>query len=382
MSLFASAAGNEIVRGSLLIPLVGAWTADLYLASSNNLSGTIPIVIGNLTLSGTVVRSQTYGGQTRARIVAGSGGWRTEISAQGYGSSSGVKLSTVVRDAAAACGEAVSVANDTTIGPGYARAADIASDVLWQLLLQGIIPAWYVDPKGVTQLTAWPSIPVRTPFTVTDQRPDEGIAVIATEDYASWLPGCTFSNPLLAGTLTNLGVHYIWGASGDFRFEVQTGADNLTASFDAIVQKQIAPTRYYGRYSYTISNPSPTTIDASPVNQRIGLPDLQNVPIRADSISTYTPPDGGACDIMFLDGVPTQPICVWTAGAPTMAQLLGGSNPVARLGDQVQVFLQPSTPIVGIITILGVPNPFQGVATVLNPISGAIVNGSATVSSA
>lgn len=373
---FSSVNGFSIIEGSLLIPLVGAWTADVALASDQAVSGRVSVVVGNLTLSGSVIRSTAYGGQTKARLVAGAGGWRTEIGAQGYGSPSGVKLSTVVQDAANACGETVNVASDTTIGPGYARVADIASDVLWQLLGQQIIPAWRVDTGGTTLLSPWPTKPVRSTFTVTDQRPDQGIAVIATEDYAAWLPGCTFTSPLLDGQFTNMGVHYIWTRDGNFRFEVMTGADNLTASFDAIVQKQVAPTRFYGRYSYTISNPSSSTVDASPVDKSLGLPDLQSVPIVADSISTYVPPDGGKCHIQFLDGVPTQPICVWTDEAPTMASILGGSNPVARQGDPTTSFLQPTLPIQGLLN----GQPFTGVITVVNPISGRIVSGSPVVS--
>lgn len=379
MTSFASVAGAPIVEGSLLVPSVGVWTADVYLASSNAIAGQVTVQIGNLSLVGTVYRCQVYGGQARARLVGGAGGWRSEVQPQGYGSPSGVRLSTVLGDLARACGETVNVASDTSIGYGFARCNQVASDVLWQMVAQGIVPAWRVDVTGITQLTAWPATTIQTPFVVTDHRPDEGIVTVATEDYASWLPGCSFTDPTLNGaTYMNMASHYIWTSDGKFRFEVMVGADNIVGSFDAIVAKSVAPTRFHGRYGYTISNPTTTSVDAEPKNSTLGLPSLQNVPLRSDSIATYTPPDGGDCDIMFLDGVPTAPICVWTAGAPTMAQLLGGSNPVARQGDQVQVFLPPTLPLSG--TVGG--SPFTGVATITNPISGSITQGSPTVSTA
>lgn len=337
MSYFATVNGASIIEGSLLIPQVGIWTADVFLAADTAINGPVPVTIGNLTLQGTSFRSQSYGGQTRARLVGGAGGWRNEIVAQGYGAASGVLLSTVLRDAATACGEQISIASDLVIGTAYARAADIASDMLWQLLSQGLIASWYVDQNGVTQTKAWPSTTINTPFTVTSQNPDEGTVEIATEDYASWMPGCSFTNPLVNGTLTNLGVHYLWGKKGDFRFVVMTGADNLTASFDAVVQKQIAPTRYHGRYEYTVTNPSTTTIDCEPVDPSIGLPSLQNVPLTGDSISSYDPPEGATCHIMFLNGWPTKPVCVWTAGNGTKAGLLGGGAAVARVGDTITI---------------------------------------------
>ena len=286
----------------------------------------------------------------------------------------------MIQDAAQAAGEKINVPNDTTIGNAYTRLHGIASDTLWEMIAQGFIPAWYIDPSGVTQAASWPSSAISTPFTVTDQRPDEGLVVIATEDYASWMPGCTFTNPLLDGNYTSGGVNYVWSNDGTFRFEVLTGTtDRFLGALQAFIQRQVAPARYYGRYEYTISNPSSSTVDASPVDSTAGLPDLQNVPIVADSISSYTPPDGGTCHVMFLNGLPTKPICVWTAEAPTMASLLQGTNPVARLGDQTQSFLPPTLPLMGFVNGT---TPFAGTVTIATPISGVITQGSPVTNTA
>lgn len=385
MSFFASVNGLQIVSGSLVLPLVGVWTADLHLASSQAVSGSVTVVIGNLTLTGFAYRPETYGGQTRVRLVGGYGGWRKLITAQGYGSDNGVQMSTVLQDAASSVGEKVNIVSDVSVGNGYARfafASSVASDVLWQMVELGFMPAWYVDPEGMTQTGPWPSPTIATPFTVTDQKPDEGMIVVATEDYASWLPGCSFTNPLLNGSYTSAGVHYVWGAGGDFRFEVLTSTDppgdpppgdRVLGPIQQVIQKEIAPLRLHGKYRYTISNPSTTTIDASPKNTTIGLPELQNVPLMADSIATYTPPDGGDCIVEFLDGY--IPICTWTAQKPTVASLLGGTNPVARLGDQVQVFLPPVVPFVSVTP------PATGTFQIASPLTGLITQGSSTVNS-
>ena len=327
MSFFASVAGFQIVAGQLMIPLSGPWTADVHLATDSAVTGKVAVVVGNLTLQGFVYRSQAYGGQTRARLVGGAGGWRTTIPEQGYGSGSGVRLSHVAQDAATACGETVSVPNDVSLGPAYARIEGPASDVLWSLVAQGFAASWYVDPDGVTQLAAWPSTTVATPFTVTDQAPDEGRITIATEDYASWMPGCSFTNPLISGTFVNGGVNYVWTDDGQFRFEVLTGTtDRLLGALRAIIDSRVAGLRFYGRYEYRISNPSATTIDASPVDSTRGLPDLQNVPIVSDSIATYVPPVGGLCRIQFVNGTQTRPECVWTQGTAKQAAIAGGAS--------------------------------------------------------
>jgi hypothetical protein len=392
MSFFASCNGLQVVGGTLLIPLVGAWTADLQLATAQQVSGQVQVVIGNLTLQGFVFRSESYGGQVRARLVGGYGGWRTSIMPQGYGTNQGVKLSTVLQDAAAACGEQLNVFADTTIGQAFVRVnfgTSVASDVLWQMIRLGYMTAWYIAPSGVTMTGPWPLSTVSTPFTVTDQRPEEGIVVIATEDYASWMPGATFSNPLLTGTYTSAGVQYVWDNEGSFRFEVLTGIaspngmeDRVLGPIQQIIQKEIAPTRFFGRYGYTISNPSTTTIDGSPTDTTLGLPDVQNVPLTGDSLASYTPPSGGTAHIQFVNGDPTKPVCVWTeadsANGPTditLAPQASGQSGVARVTDSVIVMFPPLVQLAG--TVGGLP--FVGVATITTPAIGTIQTGSATV---
>lgn len=382
MAYFASCNGLPIVGGQLLIPRVGAWTADLHLATQQPVSGAATVVIGNLTLAGAVFRSDVYGGQVRARLVGGAGGWRTSIPAQGYGNPAGVKLSTVLNDAAGACGEKVSIAADASIGNAFVRVnfdTSVASDVLWELVARGIIAAWYVAPNGVTQTAAWPSAAITTPFTVVDQRPDEGVVVVATEDYASWMPGCTFTAPQLSRTYTSAGVHYVWGDDGTFRFEVLTGSseDRVLSPLQQMIQKEIAGHRFFGRYEYSVSSPTSTTIDGSPTDTTLGLPDLQNVLLCSDSIATYTPSAGSKAHVQFLNGSPMRPICVWTDQTPTVAQLLGGANPVARQGDLVQSFLPPTLPVT---FTSGPASPGTGFITVASPISGVIAQGSPTVS--
>ena len=217
MSFFASVAGLQVVGGSLMVPALGPWTADLQLAGAQAVSGSVPMVIGNLTLVGYVVRSTQYGGQTRARLVGGYGGWRTTVNDQGYGG--GVLLSHVLSDVAGACGEQIAPAGGL-VGSAWARFQGPASDTLWQLLGQGLIPGWYVAPNGVTMPMTWPSTTVNTPFTVTDQAPDEGRCTIATEDYASWLPGNTFTAPTVPTAQTVSMVRHDVGNDGIMRMKV------------------------------------------------------------------------------------------------------------------------------------------------------------------
>lgn len=388
---FSAANGLQIVSGKLLLPLVGMWTADLQLATSQPFTtpSAVTITIGNLTLVGTVYRSSTYGGATSIRCVAGAGGWRTQIPPQGYGDPSGVQLTTVLNDAAKAAKETINVPINKTIGTGFARVnfdTSVAGDVLWQMVALGAIPAWYVDVTGKTQAASWPANAISTPFTATDQRADEGVILVATEDYASWMPGCTFTSPLLDGSFASAGVHYVWEPDGQFRFEVLTGStdDRVLGPIQQVIQKEIAPHRFFGRYAYTISNPSLASIDGSPVNSNLGLPDLQNVPLVGSALASYVPPPGGRCRIEFVDGDPTQPECTWTEAdsskGPTQVTLAPQTIPAQALGrvnDTVICIFPPLMQIAG--TVAGAP--FVGVLTITTPAIGSIQTGSPNVSS-
>jgi hypothetical protein len=120
-------------------------------------------------------------------------------------------------DAASSVGERV-VAPSTSLGNSYIRQAGPASNVLRDL--GG--PTWHIDASGTVQLTPWPSKRVGTPFTAIEQDGGAGIVEIATEDYASWLPGCTFTLPTLDGVYTNRGVVFTFDDDGTLRLEVLT----------------------------------------------------------------------------------------------------------------------------------------------------------------
>ena len=150
-------------------------------------------------------------------------------------------------------------------------------------------------------------------------------------------------------------------------------SDRTLESLRAIIRTELGALQYAGLFQYTISNVSGTapscTIDCSPVNTSIGLPNLTGIKIQP-SVSgiTGTPTSGMNCVVAFLDRDPTKPVIM---GVDSL-----GANPVARLGDQVTVFMPPSMPIVG--TLSG--GPFTaGVITIANPVTGIISQGSGQV---
>lgn len=188
--------GTRVTVGAVSIPYLGAWVADVTLALAESLTSAADgcvLTLGNLQLVGTVVRVASFAGSKSARIVGGAGGWRAPVSAQAYYDPAGVRLSTVLGDAAAAAGETLSLnVADARIGTTYTRmgAPAKASQVLAHLS-NGL---WYIDAKGVTQVgAARTSRVIASPFTVEHWSGALGRFRVAHEDFASWLPGNTFS---------------------------------------------------------------------------------------------------------------------------------------------------------------------------------------------
>jgi hypothetical protein len=156
---------------------------------------------------------------------------------------------------------------------------------------------------------------------------------------------------------------------------IPTG-DRLWESFRKLVGLLVAPTRFYGRYEYNCTSADLSTISGTPTDDSLGLPDLNDVPLTSDSIAEYTPPTGEPFHVQFLNGDPARPICVWTSGTATVVNVMGGANPVARQGDQVNSYLPPTVELS--CTSEVAPYSFVAIATISNPISGAIVQGSPT----
>jgi hypothetical protein len=217
---FASVNGIRVVSGSLTIPTYGAWTADFDLATADPMPAAATVVIGNVTLAGTAVRTAPYVGAREWRGVAGAHGWPGTLQARAYGNSS-VMLSMVLDDAAGELGEQVNIAQDVSLGPGYTRPLGMAGPPTGAELLYQLGVNWWIDANGVTQIGTRSSTPIAPgTFQVINARSGYGLFDIATEDYASWVPGATFTAPTVTGTVTVSSVTFAVTNEGILRLAV------------------------------------------------------------------------------------------------------------------------------------------------------------------
>lgn len=219
MADYSTLSGERVVSGSLMIPRYGAWVADVALAIQTTLRSPVTLTVGSLSLVGAVVRAGAYAGSRAYRLVGGYGGWRRNIGARAYASAVGVSSAMVLGDIAAEVGEVVAVNAPEYLGASYVRTAGPASTTLRQ-----IAATWWVDAQGVTQVDGVRSQALITSaFLPTHRDGAAGLVQIATEAESDWMPGRTFTSPLLNGTIHQVQAsRFAWGRDGVARVEVMT----------------------------------------------------------------------------------------------------------------------------------------------------------------
>lgn len=218
MGDWGSVSGSRIVSGSVGIPYYGGFVADVELVTTTALPTSITLTLGNLTLAGAVYRQSQFAGKTLARLVGGAGGWSRQVEARFWRNAQGLMASTILQDTAIDAGEQVNVQTDFSVGVFWARRADKASRVLARLAG----PEWWIDASGVTQVGARASTGITSAFVLEEFDGARGVATVASEDLASWLPGNTFSNDVLTTTQTIASVRHSLSGDGVARLMVMT----------------------------------------------------------------------------------------------------------------------------------------------------------------
>jgi hypothetical protein len=222
VSVYANLSGARITKCDLSIPYWGLWVADVEMPTTSPIPSSVTLVLADLKLTGTVMRSDVFAGLIAARIVGGGGGWHKTVDQQEYASLTGVNVSTVLKDAAQAVGERVNVVTDVGLGTFFFREQAKASRFLRQL--SGDL--WYVDPSGVTQCcgATRSTSAVTSPFLIQEFDPASGRILASTENPGDWAPGRQVSNKVLTTPRTLGYVRHTLGNDGTLRTEAKTAS--------------------------------------------------------------------------------------------------------------------------------------------------------------
>ncbi len=162
----SSIGGLPLASLSLSYPASGAWWASALLAGASSLPdiGPTTIVVGDLTLAGSVVLVGEEGVSNVRAIVRGAPGlWLPLPRGESWQANGGVRLKTVLAALAKTTGETLVQPADVSVGTSYSWPAagryvdSTGAMVLRRLVALGAVPTWRVEPGGTVRFDAWPA---------------------------------------------------------------------------------------------------------------------------------------------------------------------------------------------------------------------------------
>lgn len=325
MTAYANVNGESVIEGVLYVPNVGPWWADVIFEGSPDVSGAVTLSLGDLALSGTIAQSHdgVFGEQRRSRIVAGAGGWSTQIAAQHYhsdglgGGGGGVRALEVAEDAARLAGEQLGSFSpeNETIGVDYVRQAGLASRAL-----EGVIGnvAWHVGYDGITNVGNRVTAEADPEhYEVLDQNPRAKLTTLAIDDFSKVGIGSILSQGLddpvtIFEMEVRIGVDssrtVVW-SGGSVR-----GRGRLAGSLRRIVEA-VSQDRLFGKYRYRVVSMDGIRVELQSVSQASGLPDIVPVSQKPGVSGAHAALAGGSIVLVeFIEGDRTMPLVVAFAG--------------------------------------------------------------------
>lgn len=316
------------------------------------ISGAVTLTIADATYSGTALSGGPTRGRSSFRIVGGKGKWGKTILRKAYSNDAGVKLLTVLQDAAQSAGEQLdfaSISKTDRVGSGFSRPTGPASRVLEQVAPSN----WYVGEDGLTRLGS------RAPSKYTGKGTrikladlSTGVIVLAAEDIKTLVPGV-----IVDGVEALDVVHEISAKTGLRTTIYGTPLSQTSRRLQAFreIFDQLDPLRKFrGIYEYRVVTLAGTTkLNLQPTLISTGMPDLERVPIRtglAGGKSTLVP--GTRVIVGFVNADPTRPEVIaledldgegfkpvlTSIDAQTLVKLGAGIKPAAGLGDMAGPF--------------------------------------------
>jgi hypothetical protein len=347
-------AGKSITHARVHLPAFGVWWAEVSLDEEAQLSGSAALIMADLVLIGTIMSGGPGPkGRSRYRIAGGAGAWGKSVDPKSYANDAGVKASTVLTDAATACGERLDGATlpETRLGPAFVRELGPAARVLEQ-----VVPAnWYVGEDGITRVGARPvhDLSVTVDIAKTDRA--RGTIELATETIATVLPGIRIDGLVAVDVMHEISPGavrtVIWAAG------ISPASRELIA-LRRLLQQLDPYARYRGIFEYRVVVQTKTGgrewLDLQPIRVSIGMPDLQRISVRPGIAGARADVEVGTRVLVsFVDANPARPVVVgfeeadgdgWRPARLEFdandAVVLGavlGALPAARMTDQVVV---------------------------------------------
>lgn len=339
-----SSATVAVLSGTVMMPLYGAWTADIVL---DNPGGegfgegtTVDLVATDgFTLSGTVAPARTgdFLDATHVRLIGGKGGMGATATAKGY-----VQPSAFVRDVVNGLmndsGESLSstasqsfLTTNLTAWMVTARPVSECLDVLIEMVAPSM--GWRMLADGTLWIgeESWPDSGVQ--FELLSKDPVEGFYDLGVAS-PSIGPGVTIAD---VGRVSRV-EHTIESDRIRSRVWVPTEQQQGVADYlEKIVDHRMAKIDYLALYDAEVKSQSAdlTTVDLDVKDPRIG--GLQRVPLRNGlAACAQQVANGSKIRLGWDRGDPRRPFAaMWDGGESVTRLKLGGNTDAARKDDPV-----------------------------------------------
>lgn len=365
--------GLSVTSARVTIPAWGCWFAEVSLDGEHTLSGRVTLQVADLTLAGTVLSGGPAKGRSAFRIVAGAAGWGRKLKKKGYANDAGVKLATVLADAAVEAGETLApVDTSARVGPGWTRPAGPGAALLNLLAPE----AWYIDEAGTTRLGARAAGTL--PAGVTHGPVDRGSqsVTLASEKIAAILPGIVVDGMTIVDVQHDVDAKAglrstVWGSIGG-------GSSRDLGAMRRIFEQLYPREKFRGFTEYRVVSTEGKRLNLQPVQVSLGMPDLTRVPMRPGVAGCEAEvADGSRVVVSFVNADPGRAFVSNFEDAdgegylPTSITFAGGTAGVARLGDEITI---SSAQILAAGMVAGA-NP----VTIALPLKGTITRASSKV---
>lgn len=339
--------GAAVLRGDLLLPRVGQWSADLVLDAEIAPSGSVVITSpAGLRLVGMAERSRAVDGRVEVRVRGGAGGLRRELAPVAYRPVGGVRVRTILEDWSRESGETLSAEIDPAL-LGWVLTAWTrergSSERSIRALARALGCSWRFDPDGGLLLVreTWPTV---DPDGVTVLREDpinDAIELGVDVPLPAFVPGVTWQGRRVSSVEA-----FIVG-NGTHRVRLLFENDSTTTERDRCAIKYNLPPReeidtlpfhgvYLARVVTQSADLSTVDVELEPdvEPERRKLPGLVRVPMYGSVPGGVVQLDlAGAsqvfCLATFINGDRAKPCIVGWLGSP--------ANNSAKRGQRVRV---------------------------------------------
>jgi hypothetical protein len=310
--------GQPVIRANVHLPLNGAWSAELQVATDVALSvgATVQLALDDQNVFlGRVVRADTSGERLHVRLTGGTVDWGQQVEARHYRKSDGDK---VLRDLGVSCEAPLEIDLEYWTRPFGSIGAAV------QALAEAARVNWRVLPNGTVRIREEAPFAVRADSLELNRDPGRGLVEVAPE-FATIQPGVTLGDDFVGDVIYDL------SDSGlRCRYYTEQRA-RLRGSLEKLVRWITRDTLFLGQYAaQVISQAADGSLDLLPSDGRLRAAGLQAVPIRHGLPGVrVTVPPGETVLLGFENGDPRSPYAALWHSGQVLGIELGGTVPVA-----------------------------------------------------